>query len=302
MRKWSYASHHHGPEQTTAPRAGGNGEVRRVERRTDGVGGQAKDEGRERNPTRPVDVPDSRRVVVDGRSPGATDVTPDKQDSKGKRDASSWVNWQFGFCLLALGVVCVLLAPITSLWWLVLLCVAAVPIVLTIVPSLLDRPCRRSKGLDKKGKERELLGALAEWGELTPATAAMWTSLTVEEASNMMDELAGKGYLKFQAGNGVMTYALREWGRPPAPSEVSAPFEPGWEGVGAPKRFNDPLSERELEVLALLASGRTNAEIAKDLFVALGTVKSHINNIYRKLEATNRAEAVTRARKINLLR
>ena len=62
------------------------------------------------------------------------------------------------------------------------------------------------------------------------------------------------------------------------------------------------MSERELEVLALLASGRTNAEIAKELFVALGTVKSHINNIYRKLEATNRAEAVTRARNINLLR
>jgi DNA-binding CsgD family transcriptional regulator len=268
----------------------------------DGVGGRTEDEGQERYPTRPGDVPDSRRIVEDGRSSGATDVTPEAQDLMRKWDASSLVNWQSGFCLLALGVVCVLLAPITSLWWLVLLCVAAVPIVLTIVPSLLDRPGRRSKGLDKKGKERELLGALAERGELTPATAAMWTSLTVEEASKMMDELAGKGYLKLQAGDGVMAYALRERGRPPAPSEISAPFEPGLEGVGAPKRFNDPLSERELEVLALLASGRTNAEIAKDLFVALGTVKSHINNIYRKLEATNRAEAVTRARKINLLR
>ncbi len=268
----------------------------------DGVGGRAENESRERSPTRSVDVPDSRRIVEDRRSSWATDVTPDAPASMEKQDASSWVNWQCVLCLLALGVVCVLLAPITSLWWLVLLCAAVVPIVLTIVPSLLDRPHRRSKGLDKKGKERELLGALAERGELTPATAAMWTSLTVEEASKMMDELAGKGYLKLQARNGVMTYALRERGRPPAPSEVSAPFEPGWEGVGAPKRFNDPLSERELEVLALLASGRTNAEIAKELFVALGTVKSHINNIYRKLEATNRAEAVTRARKINLLR
>jgi len=280
----------------------GNGEVRRVERRADGVGGQAKDEGRERDPTRPVDVPDSRRVVVDGRSPGATDVTPDKQDSKGKRDASSWVNWQSGLCLLALGVVCVLLAPITSLWWLVLLCVAAVPIVLTIVTSVLDRPGRKPKGLDKKDKERELLGALAERGELTPTMAAMRTSLTLEEASTMMEELAGKDYLKLQAGDGVMAYALRERGCPPTPGKVSTPFKPELESVEAPKRFNDPLSERELEVLALLASGRTNAEIAKDLFVALGTVKSHVNNIYRKLEATNRAEAITRARKINLLR
>ena len=62
------------------------------------------------------------------------------------------------------------------------------------------------------------------------------------------------------------------------------------------------LSERELEILALLASGRTNAEIARDLFVALGTVKSHLNNIYRKLGAANRAEAATRAREMHLLR
>ena len=189
--------------------------MRRVELWEDGVGGRTEDEGRERNPNRPVDVPDSRRIVEDGRSSGATDVTPDAPASMEKQDASSWVNWQSGLCLLALGVVCVLLAPITSLWWLVLLCAAAVPIVLTIVPSLLDRPHRKPKGLDKKDKERELLGALAEWDELTPATAAMWTSLTVEEASKMMDELAGKGYLKFQAGNGVMTYALRERGCPP---------------------------------------------------------------------------------------
>ncbi len=62
------------------------------------------------------------------------------------------------------------------------------------------------------------------------------------------------------------------------------------------------MSERELEVLILLASGRTNAEIAKDLFVAVGTVKSHVNNIYRKLGAANRAQAVTGARALNLLR
>jgi DNA-binding CsgD family transcriptional regulator len=54
-------------------------------------------------------------------------------------------------------------------------------------------------------------------------------------------------------------------------------------------------------VLTLLASGRTNSEIAGDLFVAVGTVKSHVNNIYNKLEARNRAEAVNRARELELL-
>jgi LuxR family maltose regulon positive regulatory protein len=62
------------------------------------------------------------------------------------------------------------------------------------------------------------------------------------------------------------------------------------------------LSERELEVLNLLASGRTNSEIARDLFVAQGTIKAHIGNIYRKLEAHNRTEALSRARGLGLLR
>jgi ATP/maltotriose-dependent transcriptional regulator MalT len=65
---------------------------------------------------------------------------------------------------------------------------------------------------------------------------------------------------------------------------------------------DDTLSERELEVLALLASGRTNSEIAHELFVAVGTVKSHVNNIYCKLGAANHAEAVARAEGLNLLR
>ena len=63
----------------------------------------------------------------------------------------------------------------------------------------------------------------------------------------------------------------------------------------------EPLSERELEVLTLLASGRSNKEIAKDLFVAVGTVKTHTNNIYRKLDARNRAEALAKARRLKLL-
>ncbi len=53
--------------------------------------------------------------------------------------------------------------------------------------------------------------------------------------------------------------------------------------------------------MTLLASGRTNSEIAGDLFVAVGTVKSHVNNIYNKLEVRNRTEAVARARELELL-
>jgi LuxR family maltose regulon positive regulatory protein len=63
----------------------------------------------------------------------------------------------------------------------------------------------------------------------------------------------------------------------------------------------DPLSERELEILNLLAKGCTNQEIAEQLIIAVGTVKAHTVNIFRKLNVNRRMQAVTRARELNLL-
>ena len=63
-----------------------------------------------------------------------------------------------------------------------------------------------------------------------------------------------------------------------------------------------PLTERELEVLALLATGKPNREIADELYVSLNTVKKHITHILDKLGANNRTAAVDRARSLDLLR
>jgi len=63
----------------------------------------------------------------------------------------------------------------------------------------------------------------------------------------------------------------------------------------------DPLTERELEILALFAEGLSNQEIADKLIISLGTVKAHSSNIYRKLDVRNRAQAVIKARELNLL-
>ncbi|MDQ3705975.1 MAG: LuxR C-terminal-related transcriptional regulator [Chloroflexota bacterium] len=63
----------------------------------------------------------------------------------------------------------------------------------------------------------------------------------------------------------------------------------------------EPLSEREIEVLQLVALGLKNEEVAERLIVSLGTVKTHINNIYGKLGVRNRVEAVTLARELSLL-
>jgi len=63
-----------------------------------------------------------------------------------------------------------------------------------------------------------------------------------------------------------------------------------------------PLTDRELEVLAQLATGKPNREIADELYVSLNTVKKHVTHILDKLGASNRTAAVDRARALDLLR
>jgi LuxR family maltose regulon positive regulatory protein len=68
-----------------------------------------------------------------------------------------------------------------------------------------------------------------------------------------------------------------------------------------PPSLVEPLSDRELEVLRLIAAGLSNREIADRLVVAVSTVKTHINNIYRKLDVSKRTQAVARAQELDLL-
>jgi ATP/maltotriose-dependent transcriptional regulator MalT len=62
-----------------------------------------------------------------------------------------------------------------------------------------------------------------------------------------------------------------------------------------------PLSARELQVLRLMADGTPNEQIAAELVIGVTTVKSHVNGIFRKLDAANRLEAVSRARSAGFL-
>ena len=102
-----------------------------------------------------------------------------------------------------------LLIAFTNFWWLIFIFGWAVFPAFGVfargVAGLVDT---RSEPLAANARERELLEALQQKGELTPAQAAMETSLTVREADGMLSELAGGGHLAVNSRDGALFYSL----------------------------------------------------------------------------------------------
>ena len=115
--------------------------------------------------------------------------------------------------------------------------------------------------------------------------------------------ISGAGSLSPAAAKaaGASGFVSKDWGAPDVVKAVRMVglgmdvFEPGLE----PAR--PPLSEREREVVGLIATGATNGEIAERLFLSPHTVKEYTSAVYRKLGVRNRAEAVKRAQRIGLI-
>ena len=63
----------------------------------------------------------------------------------------------------------------------------------------------------------------------------------------------------------------------------------------------EALSQREIEILKLIAAGKTNLEIASELFLAIGTIKRHIYNIFRKVGVDSRTQLLARARELEII-
>jgi LuxR family maltose regulon positive regulatory protein len=84
--------------------------------------------------------------------------------------------------------------------------------------------------------------------------------------------------------------ALADEPQPPSPTIESVPTP-----------LIEPLSDRELEVLRLVAAGLSNQQVAQALFVSINTVKSHAKNIYGKLGVHSRTQAVNKARVLGLI-
>jgi DNA-binding NarL/FixJ family response regulator len=137
-----------------------------------------------------------------------------------------------------------------------------------------------------------------------PQTGVLVLTMFEDDASVFAAMRAGaKGYLLKDTGGEGVLHAIR------AVACGEAVF-----GPGVAERilgfFNDPrpakqrafpdLTEREEEVLSLVAEGRSNQEIARRLFVSLKTVRHHVSHILLKLQVADRAQAVIRAREAGL--
>ncbi len=108
--------------------------------------------------------------------------------------------------------------------------------------------------------------------------------------------------------SGARAYLLKDAGREALLEAIRAVHAgkaliPGHVAAKLAERMMEPdLTPREIEVLNLLAQGKTNRQIARELGVALGTVKSHVNNILTKMGAEDRTQAATLAIKRGLIR
>jgi LuxR family maltose regulon positive regulatory protein len=176
---------------------------------------------------------------------------------------------------------------------------------------LLKRLREEAQVAGRSGSELEILTlqalALRAQGEKERAVSTLAQALAVAEPEGYVRTFVDEGSPMAALFSEVLEAQQRGRLAPEVPAyylrKLSAALERDASGAATPAgvELREPLSERELEVLALLAAGKSNRQIASELFVALSTVKTHINNIYGKLEVSNRTQAVWRARELGLL-
>jgi DNA-binding NarL/FixJ family response regulator len=149
-------------------------------------------------------------------------------------------------------------------------------------------------GLNGIEATREILRATPQMGVL------VFTMFEDDDSVFAAMRAGAKGYLlKDSGGEGVLN-AIR------AVASGEAVFGPGVAEriIGffsiprstAPQRAFPELTEREEEILSLVAQGKSNQEISRQLFVSLKTVRNHVSHILLKLQVADRAQAVIRAR------
>jgi two-component system response regulator DesR len=114
--------------------------------------------------------------------------------------------------------------------------------------------------------------------------------------------ISGAGWISPQAARaaGASGFVPKDWSAEDVAAAVRRVGAGGTVFAARAEQPAAPLTERERDVLALLAGGSTNREIADRLHLSPHTVKEHASSVYRKLGARNRAEAVRRAERLGL--
>ena len=164
--------------------------------------------------------------------------------------------------------------------------------------SLVETGTLRALALAATGDQDAALGALAE--ALALARPEGYLRLFADEGAPLAALLrrlvaAGRdGHLPAVDG-ATLDYAARLLGAVP-PAGAPAP-----RAAGDAPGLIAPLTERECEVLQLVAAGEANREIAGKLVVTIDTVKKHLTHLFGKLGVTSRTQAVARARALGLL-
>ncbi len=158
--------------------------------------------------------------------------------------------------------------------------------------------------------------ALHAWGNVSGAVAALLHALAlaapegymrvfVDEGRPMAELLhrAGRALIADPAprSRNLVSYSNKLLEAFQSERSLAFPGVPSSTAASHPATLIELLSERELEVVRLLAAGLSTAQIADELVIAVGTVRNHFKSIYRKLDAHSRLEAVERARVLKLL-
>ena len=164
--------------------------------------------------------------------------------------------------------------------------------------SVIEIQALRALALAARGDHAAALDALA--GALTLARPQGYVRVFADEGAPMhalLTQLAGHRGQQPAAREitpGYLAALVRASRRAQAapPSGPAAAASPG---------LAEPLTDRELDVLRLIAAGKSNQRIAHELVVTLDTVKKHVSHVLGKLGAANRTEAVTRARDLGVI-
>jgi LuxR family maltose regulon positive regulatory protein len=136
-------------------------------------------------------------------------------------------------------------------------------------------------------------------GDLTPALVSLERALTLAKPEGYLRIFVDEGMPMAQLLSEVATKGIL----PNYVSKLMAVIEAEKQknDLSPSQQLVDPLSEREIEILNLIAAGLKNKEIAEQLIISLNTVLYHIKNIYRKLGVNKRTLAIAKAKEIKII-